>query len=79
VPFLGVRAVSDGAGDPLGDRGFPVQFFDYYVLAARNAATVTRSIVGEIGRMAGDPTERRTCRLLAARAWRAASKRINGH
>ena len=29
VPFLGVRGVSDGAGDPLGLPGFPVQFFVY--------------------------------------------------
>jgi nucleoside phosphorylase len=41
VPFLGVRAVSDGGGDPLGLPGFPVQFFYYRQLAADNAAATT--------------------------------------
>jgi nucleoside phosphorylase len=41
VPFIAFRAVSDGAGDPLGLPGFPAQFFVYYRLAARNAAAVT--------------------------------------
>jgi hypothetical protein len=41
VPFLGVRGVSDGQGDPLGLPGFPVQFAVYRQLAANNAATVT--------------------------------------
>lgn len=40
VPFLGVRGVSDGEGDPLGLPGFPAQFFAYYRLAADNAAAV---------------------------------------
>jgi nucleoside phosphorylase len=38
VPFLGFRGVSDGAGDPLGLPGFPVQFVVYRQLAADNAA-----------------------------------------
>ena len=76
VPFLGVRAVSDGAGDPLGDRGFPAQFFDYYRLAARNAADVTRATITELGRLARDGAARRTCRLLARRRWRRAAERI---
>lgn len=41
VPFLGIRAVSDGAGDPLHLPGFPSQFFVYRQLAANNAAAVT--------------------------------------
>jgi nucleoside phosphorylase len=41
VPFLGVRAVSDGPGDPLGLPGFPFQFFTYRQLAGNNAAAVT--------------------------------------
>jgi len=45
VPFLGIRAVSDGGGDPLGLPGFPVQFFYYRQLAADNAATVAVAIV----------------------------------
>jgi adenosylhomocysteine nucleosidase len=39
VPFIAFRAVSDGAGDPLMLPGFPSQFFAYYRLAARNAAS----------------------------------------
>jgi nucleoside phosphorylase len=74
VPFLGVRAVSDGAGDPLGDRGFPAQFFDYYRLAADNASLVTRAIVGDLGRIATDPATGRACRLLARRRWRRAAR-----
>jgi adenosylhomocysteine nucleosidase len=77
VPFLGVRAVSDGAGDPLGDRGFPAQFFDYYRLAARNAGIVTRAVVAEVGRLARDPSARRVCGLLARRRWRQAAARID--
>ena len=41
VPFLGIRAVSDGQGDPLGLPGFPSQFFVYRQLAGNNAAAVT--------------------------------------
>ena len=45
VPFLGIRAVSDGAGDPLGLPGFPVQFFYYRQLAADNAARFTMALL----------------------------------
>jgi len=45
VPFLIVRGVSDGAGDPLGLPGFPAQFFAYYRLAADNAATVVMRLL----------------------------------
>jgi nucleoside phosphorylase len=41
VPFLGVRAVSDGQNDPLHLPGFPVQFAVYRQLAGNNAAAVT--------------------------------------
>ncbi|MHB8467587.1 MAG: 5'-methylthioadenosine/S-adenosylhomocysteine nucleosidase family protein [Acidimicrobiales bacterium] len=41
VPFLGIRAVSDGKGDPLHLPGFPSQFFVYRQLAGNNAAAVT--------------------------------------
>ena len=41
VPFLGVRAASDGNGDPLLLPGFPVQLFAYRQLAGNNAAAVT--------------------------------------
>lgn len=76
LPFLGVRAVSDGAGDPLGDRGFPTQFFDYYRLSADNEALVTRTIVADLGAIALDPAGGRTCRLLARGRWRRAATRI---
>ena len=45
VPFLGIRAVSDGAGDPLHLPGFPAQFFVYRQLAGNNAAAVTRALL----------------------------------
>ena len=38
VPFLGIRGISDGQGDPLHLPGFPVSFFYYAQLAAGNAA-----------------------------------------
>jgi len=76
VPFVGVRAVSDGAGDPKGDRGNFQQFFDYYVLAAHNAATVTRTIVAELASVAKDKKEKRTCRFLAKRQWDKAAAEL---
>jgi adenosylhomocysteine nucleosidase len=76
VPFLAMRAVSDGAGDPLGDRGFPTQFFDYYVLAARNAALVTGTVVGEVANLRTDRRGRRVCHLLARRRWDRAAIRL---
>jgi nucleoside phosphorylase len=76
VPFLGVRAVSDGEGDPLGDRTFPTQFNDYYKLAARNAGAVTAAVVGELGRLATARSGRRTCRLLGKGQWTRAARRI---
>ena len=45
VPFSAFRAVSDGAGDPLGLPGFPSQFYAYYHLAANNAAAVAEAFV----------------------------------
>jgi nucleoside phosphorylase len=55
LPFLGIRAVSDGKGDPLGLPGFPVQFAVYRQLAANNAATVTMAFL-QSWRAAGLPT-----------------------
>jgi len=49
VPFIAFRAVSDGAGDPLGLPGFPTQFFAYYRLAAHNAAAATTAFVTRWG------------------------------
>jgi hypothetical protein len=45
VPFLGVRAVSDGKNDPLHLPGFPFQFFVYRQLAGNNAAAVTMAFL----------------------------------
>lgn len=45
VPFLGIRGISDGPGDPLHLPGFPFQFFRYYKLAAGNAARVTEAFL----------------------------------
>jgi nucleoside phosphorylase len=45
VPFLGIRGISDGPGDPLHLPGFPFQFFYYMSLAARNAARVTAAFL----------------------------------
>jgi nucleoside phosphorylase len=50
VPFIAIRAISDGQGDPLGLPGFPFQFFVYRQLAADNAATVTLAFLDAWGR-----------------------------
>jgi hypothetical protein len=76
IPFLAMRAVSDGAGDPKGDRGFPAQFFDYYRLSAHNAAIVTRAVLAQIADLASNKKERAICRLLGRRQWTKAAKRI---
>jgi hypothetical protein len=76
VPFLALRAVSDGAGDPLGERGFPAQFADYYALAAGNAAVVAQAVTAELGRLMHAGARRRTCRLLARGRWRRAAARL---
>jgi nucleoside phosphorylase len=46
--FIAFRSLSDGAGDPLGLPGFPGQFFAYYRLAARNAASTTLAFVERV-------------------------------
>ncbi|WP_081291134.1 hypothetical protein [Mycobacterium asiaticum] len=46
VPFLGMRGMSDGPGDPLGLPGFPFQFFFYKQIAAENAARVVEAFLG---------------------------------
>lgn len=45
VPFLGIRGITDGPGDPLRLPGFPFQFFCYKRLAAINAARVTAALL----------------------------------
>jgi nucleoside phosphorylase len=74
IPFLGIRSGSDGNGDPNPTPRIPfAQFFDYYVLAAGNAATVTMATVAELAEAAQDP---KLCKQLAKRKWRGAAKRI---
>ena len=75
VPFLGVRGMSDGAGDPLGQEP-GAQFFDYYQLAADNSALVTGAVVAEVARLARKRSGRQICRLLAKGRWRRAATRI---
>ncbi len=48
IPFLGVRGVSDGGGDPLGLPGFPAQFFAYYAISAENAARVVEALLAAV-------------------------------
>ena len=76
VPFLGVRAASDGAGDPLGFRPFPLQFFDYYVLAARNAAIVTRGLLGAVEDLSKTKAGRKACKLLKKHKWDRAAEKL---
>jgi nucleoside phosphorylase len=45
APFLGIRGISDGPGDPLHLPGFPFQFFYYKQIAADNAARVTAAFL----------------------------------
>lgn len=45
VPFLGIRGMSDGPGDPRNLPGFPFQFFFYKQIAADNAALVTEAFL----------------------------------
>jgi nucleoside phosphorylase len=45
VPFLGIRGISDGPGDPFGLPGFPFQFFFYKQIAAENAARVVEAFM----------------------------------
>ncbi|WP_082995751.1 5'-methylthioadenosine/S-adenosylhomocysteine nucleosidase [Mycobacterium alsense] len=45
TPFLGIRGISDGPGDPLRLPGFPFEFFFYKQIAADNAARVTAAFL----------------------------------
>ncbi|HVN83213.1 MAG TPA: hypothetical protein VMW17_00055 [Candidatus Binatia bacterium] len=48
IPLIAFRAVSDGADDPLGLPGYPLQFFTYYHLAADNAAAATLAFLDRL-------------------------------
>ncbi len=74
VPFLGIRGVSDGPGDPLGPRGFPLQFLDYYVISADNAAIVTRSVVAQLDVLTTSKPGRKACKALAKGKWDKAAE-----
>ena len=60
IPFLGIRGMSDGPGDPLGLPGYPFTFVVYRQIAADNAAIVTEAFLqnwdGPDGRT-GDQTQ----------------------
>lgn len=45
IPFLGIRGMSDGPGDPLNLPGYPFTFFVYRQIAADNAAIVTEAFL----------------------------------
>ena len=45
IPFLGVRGMSDGPGDPLHLPGYPFTFVVYKQIAADNAAIVTEAFM----------------------------------
>jgi nucleoside phosphorylase len=45
IPFLGIRGMSDGPGDPLHLPGYPFTFFVYREIAADNAAIVTEAFM----------------------------------
>jgi nucleoside phosphorylase len=45
IPFLGIRGMSDGPGDPLNLPGYPFTFVVYKQLAADNAAIVTEAFL----------------------------------
>jgi hypothetical protein len=45
VPFLGIRGMSDGPGDPLHLPGYPFTFVVYRQIAADNAAIVTEAFL----------------------------------
>lgn len=45
IPFLGVRGMSDGPGDPLPLPGYPFTFLVFKQLAADNAAIVTEAFL----------------------------------
>ncbi|HEX2399537.1 MAG TPA: hypothetical protein VHJ79_06030, partial [Mycobacterium sp.] len=45
IPFLGIRGMSDGPGDPLNLPGYPFSFLVYKQIAADNAAIVTEAFL----------------------------------
>jgi nucleoside phosphorylase len=72
VPFVALRGVSDGAGDPRGPRFWVSQFFDYYQLAADNAADGTVAVLSQLRRLGSRGAQSSICRLLARERWEQA-------
>lgn len=67
VPFIAVRAASDGMGDPLGGSATSFeQFFVYYRLASDNEAVVTTKLLAELPGAEKVKGHRRTPRSRAA-------------
>ena len=56
IPFLGVRGMSDGPGDPLNLPGYPFTFVVYKQIAADNAAIVTDAFLQNWAGPATPPT-----------------------
>jgi len=77
VPWVGLRAVSDGAGDPLGLPGFPSQFFAYYPISAHNAAVGAAALLRRLAKIADGRHADDVCGLLAAQRWKRAVRRLH--
>jgi len=77
VPWVGLRGVSDGAGDPLGLPGFPAQFFAYYPISAHNAAVGAAALLRRLAKIADGRHADDVCDLLAARRWNRAVRRLH--
>lgn len=77
VPWVGIRGVSDGAGDPLGLPGFPTQFFAYYPISAHNAAVGAAGLLHRLAKIADARHADDVCDLLAARRWKHAVRRLH--
>ena len=71
LPFVALRAVSDGAGVPLGLPGFPQQFFAWYGLCGANGAATVAALLEEAGgrRDARDARPRGTPRSRVSCEW----------
>ncbi len=65
IPFLGIRGMSDGPGDPLNLPGFPFQFFLYKQIAAETPHWLPRRFcrTGPAPNAPGYPAPRATGRV----------------
>lgn len=69
IPFIAFRAVSDGAGDPLGLPGSLAQFSAYYHFAARNAAAAMLAFLERIAATTVGKGEGSGSRVVIANRW----------